>query len=56
MAREAQPPEFMFHRPEDLARRDVRAELRRQPPSLVVCDGVPRIRRINDAPLLVISA
>jgi hypothetical protein len=55
MQRETQPPEFVFHRPEDLTRRDVRAALRDQPLSLIVCDGIPSIRRINGAPLLVIS-
>lgn len=54
MQREAEPREFVFHRPEDLGRRDVRAALRELPLSLIVCDGVPRIRRINAAPLLVI--
>lgn len=55
MQREAEPAAFVFHRPEDLTRRDVRAQLRMNPPRLIVCDGVPRIRRINGAPMLVIS-
>lgn len=55
MQREAEPPQFVFHRPEDLDRRDVRAHVRGLPLSLIVCDGVPRIRRINSARLLVIS-
>ena len=56
MQREAEPPEFVFHRPDDLAQRAVRAALRDLSPSLIVCDRVQRIRRINGAPLLVISA
>ena len=56
MRREAGPAEFVFHRPEDLGRRDVRAELRALPPSLIVCDRVDRIRRIAGAPLLVIDS
>lgn len=55
MQRETQPPEFVFHRPEDLGRREIRAELKANPPTLIVCDRVPRIRRIAGAPLLVIS-
>ena len=55
MQREAEPAEFVFHRPQDLSRREVRSSLRDLPLSLIVCDGVPRIRRINGAPLLVIS-
>jgi hypothetical protein len=55
MRREAQPAEFVFHRPENLGRRDVRSALRAMPLSLIVCDRVPRVRRIAGAPLLVIS-
>src|SRR3954447_2674878 len=56
MQRETAPPEFVFHRPEDLARPDVRAALRGQPLSLIVCDGVPRIRRVSGAPILEIHS
>ena len=52
MAREAEPPEFVFHRPGDLSRPKVRAALRADPPTLVVCDRVARIRRIAGAPIL----
>ena len=54
MRLEADPPEFVFHRPEDLARREVRAALREQPVTLIVCDGVPRVRRMSGAPILEI--
>jgi Pyrimidine dimer DNA glycosylase len=54
MQLETAPPEFLFHRSEDLARRDVRSELRGQPVSLIVCDGVPKVRRMAGAPILEI--
>jgi hypothetical protein len=52
MQREAEPPEFVFHRPESLGRPDVRRALREQALSLLVLDRVPRIRRIGGAPIL----
>ena len=53
MAAEQDQPEFVFHRPEAWRNRRVRAAV--GPVSLVVCDGVPRIRRPGEAVLLTIS-
>ena len=55
MQQETAPREFLFYRSDQLARADVRATLRATPPSLIVCDGAPRIRRIAGAPLLLIG-
>ena len=56
MAEETRPAEFVFHRPDDLSRRDVQAALQADPPTLLVCDGVAKPRRSADAPTLHIRS